>query len=347
MDVLSEVLKVVKLQGAMFYNGEFSAPWSFRSPPSCNVAPFVAAGAEHVIVYHLLTEGRASARLVDGERIILEAGDIVIFPHGDAHILENGLAAKAVDMEEELARIFSQGLKLSRQGGGGETTKFVCGFMACEPRLSQVFLSGLPQVFKVSIRNDASGRWLENSIRFSVNEADASRAGGEAVLAKLSEVLFVETLRTYIAHLPAEQTGWLAGARDSEVGKTLALMHRKPAQPWTIASLAREAGLSRSVLAERFRYYLNEPPMAYLTRWRLQLGAQMLASTSYSVAQIASEVGYESEAAFNRAFKREFKVPPARFRSQSRSAQAKPPRPENSKPTEYVDSKTIVNPRGR
>ena len=209
-------------------------------------------------------------------------------------------------------------------------TKFLCGFMACEPRLSQVFLSGLPSVFKVSIRNDASGRWLENSIRFSVNEADASRAGGEAVLAKLSEVLFVETLRTYIAHLPPEQTGWLAGARDSEVGRSLALMHRNPAQPWTIASLAKEAGVSRSVLAERFRHFLNETPMAYLTRWRLQLGAEMLVSTSYSVAQIASEVGYESEAAFNRAFKREFEIPPARFRIRSRSAQAEPARQAKS-----------------
>jgi AraC-like DNA-binding protein len=263
--------------------------------------------------------------LADGERIMLEAGDIVIFPHGDAHFVENGPPAKSVDMGKELARILSQGLKRSTLGGGGETTKFVCGFMACEPRLSQVFLSGLPPVFKVSIRNDASGRWLENSIRFSVNEADAPRAGGEAVLAKLSEVLFVETLRTYIAHLPPEQTGWLAGARDSEVGKTLALMHRDPAHPWTIASLAREAGVSRSVLAERFRHYLREPPMAYLTRWRLQLGAQMLASTSYSVAQIASEVGYESEAAFNRAFKREFETPPARFRTQARSTDATSP----------------------
>lgn len=325
MDVLSEVLKVVKLQGALFYNGEFSSPWSFYSPPSRAVAAYVAPDARHVIVYHLLTEGRASARLADGERIMLEAGDIVIFPHGDAHFLENGPAAKSVDMGKELARILSQGLKRSTLGGGGETTKFVCGFMACEPRLSQVFLSGLPPVFKVSIRNDASGRWLENSIRFSVNEADAPRAGGEAVLAKLSEVLFVETLRTYIAQLPPEQTGWLAGARDSEVGKTLALMHRNPAHPWTIASLAREAGVSRSVLAERFRHYLREPPMAYLTRWRLQLGAQMLASTSYSVAQIASEVGYESEAAFNRAFKREFETPPARFRTQARSTHATSP----------------------
>jgi AraC-like DNA-binding protein len=322
MDVLSEVLKAVKLQGAMFYNGEFSSPWSFCSPPSHMVAPYVTAAAGHVIIYHLVTEGRASARLVDGERIILNAGDIVVFPHGDAHFIENGPSAKPVDMAKELARIFSQRLKLSRLGGGGEITKFVCGFMACEPRLSQVFLGGLPPVFKVSIRDDASGRWLQNSIRFSVNEADASRAGGEAVLAKLSEVLFVETLRTYIAHLPPEQTGWLAGARDAEVGKMLALMHRNPAQPWTIASLAKEAGISRSVLAERFRHFLNETPMAYLTRWRLQLGAQMLGSTSYSVAQIASEVGYESEAAFNRAFKRQFTQPPARFRSQSRSAHA-------------------------
>ena len=324
MDVLSEVLKVVKLQGALYFNGEFSSPWSFCAPHSRMVAPHLAPGAGHVIIYHLLTEGKASARLLDGERVPLEAGDIVIFPHGHAHILENGPPTESVDMGKELARIVSQGLKLSRLGGGGEVTKFVCGFMACDPQLSQVFLSGLPPLFKVSIRNDASGRWLENSIRFSVNEADASRAGGEAVLAKLSEVLFVETLRAYIALIPPEHTGWLGGARDSEVGKTLALMHRNPAHPWTIATLAKEAGVSRSVLAERFRHYLNEPPMAYLTRWRLQLGAQKMTSTSHSVAQIAAEVGYESEAAFNRAFKREFETPPARFRSQSRTAQAKP-----------------------
>src|SRR5262245_37088393 len=325
MDVLSEVLKVVKLQGAMFYNGEFSSPWSLCSPASRKVAPYLAPGAGHVIIYHLLTEGHASARLIDGERIVLEAGDLVIFPHGDEHIIENGPRTQPVDMVKELARIIANGMKVSRFGGGGEVTRFICGFLACDPQLSQVFLSGLPSVFKVSIRNTASGRWLENSIRFSVNEADAPRAGGEAVLAKLSEVLFVETLRAYIAHLPAEQIGWLAGARDTEVGKTLALMHRNPAHSWTLAALAKEAGISRSVLAERFRHYLNEPPMAYLTRWRLQLGAQMLTSTSYSVAQIASEVGYESEAAFNRAFKREFETPPARFRSQSRAAHATGP----------------------
>jgi len=319
MDVLSEVLKVVKLQGALFYNGEFSSPWSIRAASSQGLVRYFAPGTNNVIIYHLLTEGRASVRLDDGTSVQLKAGEIVMLPHGDAHIMENGPPTATVDGSEQLGEVLAQGLKLWRLGGGGEVTKFVCGYMACEPRLSQVFLSGLPPLFKVSIRNDASGRWLENSIRFSVDEAGQARAGGEAVRAKLSEVLFVETLRAYISNLSPEQSGWLAGARDSEVGRALAMMHRNPSHPWTIALLAKEAGVSRSVLAERFRYFLNEPPMAYLTRWRLRLGAQMLSSTSHSVGQIAAEVGYESEAAFNRAFKREFTIPPARFRNKARS----------------------------
>jgi len=262
-------------------------------------------------------------RLDSGEREVLTAGDLVMIPHGDPHVMGNGGSTKAVNDSEQLAEVIQQGLKLWRLGGGGEVTRFVCGYMACDPELSKVFLSGLPPLFKVSIRNDAAGRWLENSIRFSVEQADRLQAGGEAVLAKLSEVVFIETLRAYIGSLPAEHTGWLAGARDSEVGKTLALMHREPSRSWTLADLAKEAGVSRSVLAERFRHYLNETPIAYLTRWRLQLGAQMLGSTNYSVAQIAGDVGYESEAAFNRAFKRDFGVPPARFRTQSRSVRAK------------------------
>ena len=320
MDALSEILKVVRLDGAIFYHAEFTSPWCFESPGSRIMAPLLAPGADHVIIFHLLIEGRGFARLKDGDRVSLEAGDIVIFPHGDPHFVENGSGTRAIDDQEELKRVVSQGLKLVRLGGGGEVTKFICGYMACERRLAHIFLAGLPPVFKVNIRNDEAGRWLENSIRFSVSANGKSSAGSEAVLAKLSEALFVETLRRYIAQLPEWQTGWLAGSRDPEIGKALAMMHRYPARPWTIASLARESGISRSVLAERFRHYLNEPPMAYLTRWRLQLGAQRLASTSYSVAQIASEVGYESEPAFNRAFKREFGLPPARFRSEARSA---------------------------
>jgi AraC-like DNA-binding protein len=317
MDVLSEVLKAVRLDGALFYNGEFSAPWCFRSPASRAVAPYLSPDSGHVIIFHLLTEGRGYAHIEgEGRPVPLNAGDIIIFPHGDPHFMGNGSAVKAVDMAKELERISAQGLKISRMGGGGEITKFICGYMACEPQLSRVFLGGLPPVLKINIRNDASGQWLEDSIRYSVGNADASRPGGEAVIAKLSEVLFVEALRRYIALLPPEQTGWLAGVRDPEVGKALALLHRKPAHPWTIAALANDVGISRSVLAERFRRYLSETPIAYLTRWRLQLGAQMLKSTSSSVVQIADEVGYESEPSFNRAFKRQFGLPPARFRNQ-------------------------------
>ncbi len=318
MDVLSEVLKVVKLEGAIYYNAEFSAPWAFRAPPSCVVVPYFAPSAGHVIIYHLLTEGQGWAGVEGGERISISAGDVVIFPHGDPHIMGNGTPVQVIDNEQGLHKVLAQGLKLAQSGGGGEPTKFVCGYMGCDPQLCGMVLAGLPPVLKVSIRDGAAGHWLENSIRFAVNEANAEHAGGEAVLAKLSEVLFVETLRRYVATLPPGQTGWLAGARDPDVGKALALMHASPARPWTIADLAAQTGVSRSVLAERFRHFLDEPPMSYLTRWRLQLGARMLTSSSRSVADIAAEVGYESEAAFNRAFKREFGLPPARFRNQSR-----------------------------
>ena len=225
-------------------------------------------------------------------------------------------------MARFLQEILSQGLKLVRMGGGGEITRFICGYLVCDPQLSKAFLGGLPPIFKVNIGNDSSGQWLENSIRYSVGQAVASQAGSEIVVAKLSEALFAETLRRYVDLLPPGQTGWLAGARDPDVGNALALVHRQPSDPWTIAELARRVGVSRSVLAERFRHFLGVPPMAYLTRWRLQLGAQLLTSTSHSVVQIAAEVGYESEPAFNRAFKREFGSPPARFRMKSKVAAA-------------------------
>lgn len=175
-------------------------------------------------------------------------------------------------------------------------------------------------MFKLNILNDHAGRWLGNSIKFAAEQASASQASSEAVLARLSEALFAETLRRYMLELPPEQTGWLAGARDPGVGAALAHLHRAPQYPWTIAELAHQVGMSRSVLAERFRHYLGEPPMTYLSRWRLQLGARLLRSTSHSVARIAGEVGYESESAFNRAFKREFGAPPATFRTRAKSA---------------------------
>ena len=323
MEVLSEVLKAVKLDGALFYNAEFSAPWCARSIDARTVTSYLSPNSQHVIIFHLLTEGRGYAQVEGDDRPLpLNAGDIVIVPHGDAHILGNGSRVKPMDRSQVLEQVLSQGLKVSRMGGGGETTKFICGYMSCEPQVSQVFLGGLPPILKVSIRDDFSGQWLESSIRYSVDNADASRPGGEAVLARLSEVLFVETLRRYIALLPREQIGWLAGVRDQEVGKALAFLHRQPAHPWTIVALAKEVGISRSVLTERFRRYLSQTPIAYLTSWRLQLGAQLLKSTNSGIAQVAAEVGYESEPSFNRAFKRKFGLPPAQFRTRSKSARS-------------------------
>lgn len=322
MDVLSEVLKAVKLDGAVFFNGEFSAPWCARQPDACAMASYLSASSKHVVIYHLVTEGRGYARVEqNGRSIPLVAGDIVIVPHGDAHLMGNGPPVTPVDSAAQLRQILADGKMLSQFGGGGELTRLVCGYLTCDLQLSQVFLAGLPPIVKVHIRDNPSGRWLEDTLRYAVDHADGSGPGGVAVIAKLSEVLFVETLRRYIAQLPQTQTGWLAGVRDPDVGKALALLHRQPSHPWTIASLADEVGLSRSVLAERFRHYLSDTPMGYLTRWRLQLAAQLLSSTSKSVAEVAGDVGYESEPSFNRAFKREFGVPPARFRNQIRSSQ--------------------------
>jgi len=313
MDALSEVLKIVKLRGALFFNAEFSAPWCVASSQSALVAPLLCPGAGQVIIYHYLTDGRAYAQLPGGSRRDLGPGDVVIFPHGDAHCLGNG-AGKPVDSLKIFAKNLSNGLKVARYGGGGEVTKFVCGYMACDPNLSEVLLAGLPPMFVVNIANDPAGQWLANSIQFSVLEAGGPGTGSDVVLAKLSEVLFVETLRRFIQDLPDQQKGWLAGARDPVIGEALALLHKNPARPWTIASIAHQVGVSRTRFAERFRHFLGEPPMAYLARWRLKLAAEILVSSNANVGEIAAEVGYASEAAFNRVFKSEFGCPPAQFR---------------------------------
>lgn len=320
MDALSEVLRVVKLDSAIFFNAEFSEPWCLCSPEARTIAPVLAPRAGHVIVYHLLCEGRAYARLEDGEPVALEAGDLVTFPHGHSHLLGNGKTSRTIDGGAALPAILANGLRAMRMGGGGQPSCFICGFLMCDLQMSQTFLGGLPPLMKVTIRDDDSGRWLENSLRFSVGEAAAHREGADAMLAKLSEVVFAETLRRYMRMLPPEQTGWMAAARDPEVGKALTLMHHRHGDPWTVAALAREVGLSRTVLAERFRHFLGVSPMTYLTRWRLQIGARSLTSTSWGVAEIAADVGYESEAAFNRAFKREYGVPPARYRQTQKTA---------------------------
>ncbi|CAN5307744.1 AraC family transcriptional regulator [soil metagenome] len=313
MDALSEMLRVITLDSAVYFNAEFSEPWRLTSPEPCILAPALAGETAHVINYHLLSEGGAYLE-VDGERVMLTAGDLFAFPHGDEHVLGSGARVTPIDTNAVLPAVLEQGLELLRIGGGGARARFIFGFLVCDRQLSEAFLGGLPRMIRVNIRKDPSGEWLENSLRFAVSEVASRKPGAKAMLAKLSEVVFAETLRRYVAELPEGQTGWLAGARDADVGRALTLLHHRHAHPWPVAELAREAGTSRTVLAERFRHFLGEAPMAYLTRWRLRLGARALTATSHGVAQIAIEVGYESESAFNRAFKREYGLPPARYR---------------------------------
>ena len=319
MDAFSEVLSGVRLKGAMFFSAEFSAPWRLSTPHCRVLAPTLAPGAPHIVIYHFVVEGTARACVEGGPDLDLSPGDIVVFPHGDPHQLSGGSGATLVESAAVLRRIATGDLSPMQAGGGGETTKFVCGYLTCDPLLTGPILESLPPILKVNIRTDRSGQWLEQSILHLLEEAASDRAGSDVMLAKLSEALFVDTLRRYVTGLPDQTTGWLAGARDPIVGKSLALFHRRPEHPWTIAELAEEVGLSRSSLVERFTRYLAEPPMAYLTGWRLRLAAQALTSSPKGVADIAAAVGYESEAAFNRAFKRAYAVPPARYRRQSRN----------------------------
>jgi AraC-like DNA-binding protein len=324
MDAFSEILSGVKLNGAVYFTAEFSAPWGFSAPASHVMADTFVPGAAHLVLYHLVVEGKAVVEMPDGPAIDLKPGEVVVFPHGDAHHMYSGKeATRPFPNYGITAKIKSRDLSPLRAGGGGETSRFVCGYMTCDPCLIRPILNGLPPVFKVDIRADRSGHWLESSILYLVEEAASGRVGSEAMLAKLSEALFVDTLRRYVGSLPERQTGWLSGARDPIVGKSLGLLHSRIAQPWTIAGLADEVGISRSALVERFTRYLSEPPMTYLTRWRLQLAAQSLEKTSRGVAEIAGDIGYESEAAFNRAFKREFGRPPGRYRSDHRSSPPK------------------------
>ncbi|MFO1206543.1 MAG: AraC family transcriptional regulator [Burkholderiales bacterium] len=319
MDALSELLRVVKLSGAMFFDVHCGAPWCVRSPPARAFGRYVAPHANHLIEFHLIAEGRAWIR-VGTETTPLAAGDIVMVPHGDEHYLGNGLGAQTIDGEASLPLLLRRELLSSRLGtDDGEKTRFICGYLACEAGLVRPVLSCLPHVVRVPIRADSYGALLENMIRHAVEQAASALPGSGVIVARLAEVLFAEVLRRYLLQLPPGRSGWLAGAADAVVGRALEALHRQPGREWTLDVLAQEVGISRSALTERFARYLGQGPMTYLTDWRLELAAESLRTTSRSVLQIAGEVGYESEAAFNRAFKRRFDRPPAAYRRSQRS----------------------------
>jgi AraC-like DNA-binding protein len=310
MDALSQTLRVVRLVGAIFINA--------KSPDAATAAPLLEPGAERVVIFHLITEGECYVELGDVPPVHLRGGDVVVFPHGNAHVMSStpGVPpARGARLDQVLARRPRQLV----YGGAGPTTRLVCGYLACDARLARMLFTGLPALIKVNVRGSDAGAWLEASVRYALAEARSPRPGGAGVLAKLAEVLFIEVLRLYMKEQSAGRIGWLAGVRDRIVGSALNALHARPAHSWTLEELAQTAGTSRSVLAERFVQLVGSTPMQYLTQWRMLLAANLLCGSNAPLSRIAEDVGYQTDTAFSRAFRREFGAPPAAWRrSQAR-----------------------------
>jgi AraC-like DNA-binding protein len=315
LDAFSDVLRVIRLAGGVFLEAEFTAPWCINGKISADhCKPFLVT-PRHVIASHFVAEGRMQLRVDGGETIDVRAGELVLLPHNHVHSFGSDLNAALMPAHEIIQAPRVGGISRIKYGGGGEATQLLCGFLGSETAFSPL-LSALPSVLKLDIRATASGAWIESSFRFAASEIAAGRMGSATVIAKLSELLFVEAVSQYVAGLPAERRGWLAGLRDPQIGRALALLHARQSEAWTAESLALEVGMSRSVFAERFTSLVGQPPMHYLTLWRMHVAEGRLREGRGSVAQVAFAVGYESEAAFSRAFKRQFGASPGSWRKQ-------------------------------
>jgi AraC-like DNA-binding protein len=314
MDTLSDVLRAVRLTGAVFFSVDASSPWVAETPAGREVGPYIMPGIEHVIEYHVVTEGSCWGGLIDEPPIRLEAGDIIVFPQGDSHVMASAPGMRG-EPDFESFRTLSQGrlpLSISVRGGGPDRTRLVCGFLGCDARPFNPLLSTLPRV--MHLRAEGKEGAIRSLVELALAESTLQRAGGDCVLSRLSELLFVEVVRRYVAQLPPEGVGWFAGLRDDNIGRALQKLHERPAHDWTLEELAKDCGVSRSVLAERFAHLVGVPPIQYLAQWRIQLAASLLRSSKASLAEIAERVGYGSEAALSRAFKRQVGVAPALYR---------------------------------
>lgn len=316
MDALSDVLRVMRLTGGVFLHAEFFAPWCISSQVAPEHCAPVLGPASHLILYHYVVEGALRLRVEGdrGELFALEAGELLLLPRNDPHLMGSDLGLRPVMGREIIQPPSAGGLYTIRHGGDGARTRMVCGFLGCDSAESNPVLATLPAVLKLSLDRGGAAEWVRSTFHYAAEEVAAGRPGSETVLAKLSELLFVETVRRYVETLPESQTGWLAGLRDTHVARALALLHRDIARSWTLDDLGRETGLSRSALASRFIRLMGVPPMHYLANWRMQVAAQQLRNTSASLAQIAEMTGYESEAAFSRAFKKAVGTAPATWR---------------------------------
>ena len=304
-DPLSDVLRAVRLDGAFFYAVQASEPWSVEAVAAKELTPRVLPGAEHLISYHILTTGQCWGGLSGAAAVKLAPGDVIVFPHGDAHVMSSDPKLRSAPATPGR---FPETVTL---GEGEIATTLVCGFLGCDRRPFNPLVSTLPR--QLHLPGLSSG-WLQSFARQVVEESQARRVGADSVLTRLAELMFVEVLRRYVETLPPGQQGWLAGLRDDAVGRALGLLHGTPAHPWTLDELAAGVAMSRSAFADRFTTLVGQPPMQYLAQWRMQLAARRLATGNAKIAALAEEVGYESEEAFSRAFKRLMGVSPAAWR---------------------------------
>lgn len=315
-DVLSDVLAAVRLTGAVYFDLEVAAPWVAEAPHSREIAATVMPGAQRVIEYHVIARGSAWGHAVGQPPIRLNEGDLLIFPQGDPHVMSSAPGMRAAPDLSAYARP-STPLPLMYElgGGGAERTRVICGFLGLDERPFNPLLSALPSTIHLKATGaQVSPGWLSTLLHIAVNETGRATPGSENVLSRLSELMFVEAVRRYLASLPDAERGWLAGVRDEVVGRGLAALHGSPSESWTVEGLARVVGVSRSVLAERFTEMLGQPPMQYLTLWRMQLAGRYL-QEGRPVGEVAGLIGYESEAAFSRAFRKIVGVAPATWKN--------------------------------
>ena len=313
MDVLTDVLESVRMRGMVTGRVELGAPWGLRM-----------AKAEHA-VFHAITRGTCWLEIAGEARRGLSSGDLFVLPHGDAHVLRDSPRTRPVPFEELFAQHSTASEQAARAGGDGATTTLVCGHFEFEDRRGSPLLCALPKVIHIRGEEGRAVPWLEPTLQFVASEAAAGRPGAETVIRRLSDVLFIQIVRAHIASLQNGAGGWLSALGDPQVGAALGLIHDRPERPWTVASLAAEVALSRSAFAARFNALVGEPPLHYVTRWRMQKAASLLRSghpaARSGLAEIAARVGYESEAAFNKAFKRWFGSAPGANRQSSPTPQ--------------------------
>ena len=313
MDALSDALRVMGLTGGVFLEASFTAPWSVLGKIGADMCrPYLSAPTQ-VIGFHYIVEGRGLVQVEGQPACELAAGDVVLLPHSDPHLIASALGQKSVPIASLILPSTGLALKKIVHGGGGTPTRFVCGFIGGEALINPL-LEALPPVLKVTLADIPGGDWIARSFAYAGSDLASGEPGAAMVMTKMSELLFVETLRHFLAHEPPERVGWLAGLRDPAIGRALSLLHAHPARDWTTEDLADQVHLSRSAFAERFTALLGQPPMRYLSAWRMHLAAQRLREGRLTIAQIAFDCGYESEATFTRAFKREFGAPPAAWR---------------------------------